>query len=285
MRQKSDFIYKEVRLHVRHKFYIPCFYPHGHGLVVKNGHVSLYSVTKEVAKKIQLSGSIKGWMPVHYSSVCWIDVDDLESGDEVEQRCKELGFFYARYFSGRKGWHFAIKRKAEPCTELYAKDRVFVRKFFSDLPAFNHFDLSIYHPMHLFRGIGCRHEVTRLPKKLVSFNRGQNIIDISEYPTDAISKRLAMYSRQSFDDNSWTTLRNAMCWHNGPEGSRYTALWQLAKDLFRNGMTRGQVQILCEVYNDSFDNPHDAKEVDRAIGDAAKAIAAEYSRFDNSSGD
>lgn len=276
---------REVRLRVKWKFPVPCYVDYGPGIVSKNGHVSMYAVTKEIAKKIQLSGSIKGWMPIHYSSVVWLDVDDISSGDEVEARCKELDFFYARYFSGNKGWHFAIKRKAEPDAELYAKDRVFVRNTFKDLPAFKHFDLSIYHPVHLLRGVGSIHEKTRKRKILVSYRKGSSIPDVSGLRPDTLTKHAAIYYNQNFKDDLWATLRNLLFFHNGPAGSRYQALWRLAKDLYREGLSNTQVNAIIEVYNGSFENPHESSEIQRAISDAEKAIQAEWRSIDCASGD
>ena len=281
MRLRTEFIYREVRLRVKWKYPVPKFVPMGFGIVAKNGHVSLYAITEETAKRIQLSGSIRGWMPIHYSSVVWIDVDDFASGDEVEQRCKELDLFYARYFSGSKGWHFAIKRAAQPDGELYAKDRVFVRKHFHDLSAFRHFDLSIYHPMHLLRGVGSIHEKSRKRKVLVSFHRGKNIPDVSDYIPDTITKSAAIHYQQNFGDDSWANVRNLMCFHNGHEGSRYLALWRLAKDLVREGLSSTQVRSIVEVYNGSFENPHECSEIERAVSDAEKAVKAEWGCTDS----
>lgn len=287
MRQSNDFCYREVRVNVRRKFPVPCYVDLGNGIVTKNGHVSLYAITEDMAKKIRLSGSVKGWMPIHYSSVCWIDVDSIEAGDEVEKRCRELKFRFARYFSGNKGWHFAIKRIAEPDAELFGKDRVFVRKHFRDLACFQYFDLSIYHPLHLLRGVGCIHEKTRYRKEFVSGSRGTNIPDVREYVVDSITKYTAIYYQQFYGANAWNAVRNLCCLHNGPPpgGSRYQTIWRLSKDLFRQGLSTTQVMAFVEVYNGSFENPHEHQEVERAVRDAARAIEQELGTVLNPSGD
>ena len=287
MTRRTDiYCWREVRIRVRWKFVKPVFDNFGSGIVHKNGHVSLYAVTEEMARRIMISGSVRKWLPIHYSSVVWIDVDSMEGIDELLDRMIELDWFFTVFVSGSKGYHVAFKRDAVPSDELAFKDKRLVIDHFRDLRVFKDFDLQIYHPLHLFRGVGCFHEKTRATKSPVFTHKGSVRPCSDHYEVSLLQRFVAERVDAGQIDCLWEALRYGLCYHSGPAGSRYTAIWKLAKDLARLHLTQSQIQAICEVYNASFDNPHGGEEVSRAVTDGiiaitgkgavSRQIAAEY---------
>jgi len=274
IRRTDIYSWREVRVRVRWKHIKPVFIDFGAGVVHKNAHIGLYAVTEEMARRIMLSGSVRRWTPIHYSTIVWIDLDtkDPTAISELVGRLRELGWFFTVFDSGHKGYHICFKREAVPSDELAYKDKALVREHFKDLRCYRDFDRGIYHPLHLIRGVGCYHEKSGKRKTPLCTVRGSVIPSSDGYDVSHLQRYLYERADVSAVENVWERLRNTSCFHNGPHGSRYTAIWKLAKDLTKLGLSRSQILALCEVYNDSFDNPHEHQEIQRGVADGIRAV-------------
>jgi hypothetical protein len=273
-RRTDQYTFREIRTNVRWKHIKPVFISYGNGVVVKNGHVSLYAIDEEMARRIMLSGSVRKWRPIHYSSVVWIDLDSRDGINELVDRLCELDWYFSVFDSGNKGYHICFKRDAMPSNLLAYKDKLLVSEYFRDLKCYSDFDLGIYHALHLFRAVGCTHEKTRIKKHHICTRRG-NVIPCSDhYEVSILSQDVAARCDVTHEYSEWEKLRNVLFFHNGPgaNGSRYQTMWKLGKDLCKAGLSSNQISVLMELYNASFGNPHCAEEVARAVKDSVRAV-------------
>lgn len=268
---KSNFCYREKRLKpfLKHVFprFIQC-----QPLIECNAHISMYGVTKDVAEMIMKAGTVRNFKPIHYNPFLWVDVDAMGSSMKLKQALVKRGYSFLMFLSGNKGAHFAIKRVANPSSDLYLRDKMLVQREIRGLPGGEDVDISLYNkPLHLIRAIGCVHDKTGKRKSFYFKHHGEYIPDVTEYKISQFN-RYVDYEPEIDEVASWRSLQNAILAHYGPTSSRYLALWQLSKDLFKNGFDQHLVDKIVRIYNDDFERPHERSEVERAIKDAHKAV-------------
>lgn len=268
---KTDFCYREKRLKpfLKHQYprFIKCSPLH-----TCNAHLSMYAVTEEVATMIAMAGSVRGFKPAHYNPFLWLDVDAMGSAMKLKSEFVKADFNFIMFLSGNKGAHFAIKRTANPSSDLYLRDKMFVYKELLGMAGAEDIDRSLYNkPLHLIRAVGCTHDVTKKKKTEYFRHRGSNIPDVTEYDVSFLIR--SSDKEPEIDEvPSLDSYHNIIIRHHGPTGSRYIALWQMAKDLFKSGFSEQIIRKMVGIYNELFERPHQGSEVDRAIQDAKRAV-------------
>jgi Primase C terminal 1 (PriCT-1) len=268
---ESLFVFREKRLRVNFKSSAPWFINFGSRVPKTNSHVSLYAFTKHDADLIASSGSVKSWSPVHFSQELVVDCDTHCAAKNVESVLTHQQVSFDKYFSGNKGFHFHIPREARPTKDLCLRDKMLAEFLFPDAEL----DTGIYRPMHLIRGIGCYHEVGRKSKEQVRRFEGHNRLSVVDLqPTD--KQISALRQQESADSRSeWARFQDRVLQHHpvGGKGNRNLALFCLAKDLSRSGLSDRCVEELCGYLNSAFEFPHDEVEVEKAIKSALKQVS------------
>ena len=271
--KRSDFIMREKRLWYTWKDIIPIFNPYGDRIMEGNAHFSMYCITEEASKIIARSGSIKGFAPEHYSKYLWIDVDCVQSGKEFFKLLRDKGFKFKAYFSGHKGYHFAIMRRGEPSSILCYQDKAFVQDLMREFPYVSDVDTSIYQPLHLLRAVGCQHDITRKFKKLIRTVNGDVIPSVERYEISSWQKNCDLPDRNIEANRFEKTRQVLMRWTGAlTQGSRYMTLWCISKDLFKLDYQPSTVHDILLSYNEQFDKPTSDEEIWRALNDAKKAV-------------
>lgn len=267
----DDYCYKEKRVHLRKKWISPVMIQAGNGVVECNAHCSIYSYTKETRDQILKAGTVRKFKPIHYSRILWIDADTCECGRELTDKLKELDISFDRYVSGRKGYHFAIEREAEPSEYLCYQDHDLVVDLLKTMTHFEDVDLSIYKPMGLIRSVGCRHEKTRRPKHLDMTFKGSTKLSVVGREVSSLQRYAASFTPPP-PENSFDAIKLAVINANGNLHTKYHNLWTFAKDLFKAGLSEPTTLELLLNYNETFKDPKSSSEVERAMKDARRAV-------------
>lgn len=266
----SLFTYREKRLRVAWAPGAPYFVDFGPTLPTTNAHVSLYAFTHPQSRAIAMSGSVKGWRPVHFSAELIVDCDTLQSAVDVEEVLRHKDVSFNKYSSGNKGFHYHIPRECEPSDDLCLRDKLLVESMFPGVEL----DTGIYRPMHLIRGIGCAHEVTRRRKALVDEFVGECVLSCNDITPSQADVQWFRASENCDSRSEWARFQDRVIMHHpvGSKGSRNLAIFCLAKDLYRSGLSSDVVQELCEHFNAAHQHPHDDAEVLRAVTSAIAQV-------------
>lgn len=266
----EEYVFREKRLAVNWKPGAPYFVNFGQSFPETNAHVSLYCYTEDVSKAVAKSGTVKKWCPVHFSNELVLDCDTFEAVQAVDQVLSSLDVSYRQYNSGNKGCHFHVDRSCEPSEMLSLKDSLLVKDFLGGVEL----DTGIYKPMHLIRGIGCMHEKTYRRKTLVKSTDGSSML--SHQHVKITDKHLANFKLQESSDDrcEWKKFQNRMWYHHpvSGRGKRNAALFCLAKDMLKSGLSQQTTLELCEFFNSSFQFAHDEVDVAKAVQSAMSQV-------------
>jgi hypothetical protein len=144
----------------------------------RTGFSSLYQVDKATAEAITAAGTCAGFKGVVWSKRLWLDVDDYNKCDAVEERLREMGYGYVAYDSGGRGGHFAILRSSGNRNRanhlLPQQDRQWVQEHFPEC------DSTIYTHLHPFRLPGTVHQSTGKEKQCVGRASGK-ALELPDY--------------------------------------------------------------------------------------------------------
>lgn len=244
-----------------------------------NAHGSMYGLIKSDALSYQNLLTKKHKLYPHYSSELIIDAETKKAADNVLAWLYLNEYSYTQYDtgSGKGGSHFHIPRIAEPSELLYAYDQCFVLREFESI---SDIDFGIYSPMHLLRCPGRTHERTKKTKvavSTVSGTRFPSVLDIN-IPSFLLARHESLKKNvKATVDSDWLKLQNFISRHlpsGVKSGSRYTAFWCLAKDLYKCGLTRSAIMELVMLYNNELEFPHDEATIARAVSDAERSVCS-----------
>jgi len=274
------FTWREKRLHMK-MCRVPFFInTEIHTLPEGNAHYSMYSFQKRDVDSYLNLFTKKHKIYEHYSSELIIDAETKEAFEHVIGICQSNNWSYTVYLtgSGNGGAHIAVPRFAEPSEILYLKDLSLMYKFFEGVPDI---DLGIYKPMHLIRGIGKTHEISKQPKVLAYSVQGETILSVNDVNINSLllerHERSKLNIKQEIQTN-WRKVQSAFNRHDPSgisHGGRHVALLCLAKDLYKCGLSYILVKSFVNEFNKEFDEPKSDEGVETAIMQAQRSILGE----------
>lgn len=228
---------------------------HSSGLP-RQGFSSVYYVTAETASAIEQDGTTAQFKGVVWAPRLWIDVDDYEAAQRVEDTLKKEGLDFDAYDSGNRGAHFGILRDTPPSHLLPLRDKAWVQKTFPEA------DLSIYTHLHLFRLPGSIHEKTGRRKEMLESIRGR-ALELPKYEIKEIKLSTTQSSggRSIFD--SWRVMANCVPAKNG---NRHPTLVKLAYALKQDtDVSPDEAYFLLSEANKLYEEPKEAEQIEQII--------------------
>lgn len=226
------------------------------------GYTSVYAFSEEDALKIKQSGNSSGFGQYEvYSDEIIIDIDNPTDLNPTVRKLVMEGLAYDLYSSGSKGYHIVV-----PLDKMYHGYNVpySQRKWVED--RLIKCDTSVYRHGSLISLPGRVHPKTGQKKELIRQESGKRAT------LQLVDPPMPKFNLQ--DDSLVGSLESGLrmayfsCVSPPTEGGRHMTLWKIAKCLAEAGLSYEAGLELLITVNETWPNPKDENEVQRAASSA-----------------
>lgn len=227
------------------------------------GFRSVYMFPESAAKEIRDSGESRGFKKYPlFSDRLFIDLDNgYKDVAKVQEFLEENSYSYKLYSSGGKGYHFEIETSMLKDCDVPASQLAFVQTLGIQV------DESIYRPNSIISLPGRIHPKTGNRKELVKDFRGFNLLEIEPVVQELVLPTVCLDQDLDNFEIGLTQLQTYL--NRQPKlGRRHEAIWSTAKNFADAGMSYEATLELLSMVNDSWENPKDDEELERAVSQA-----------------
>ncbi len=238
----------------------------------KKGFRGVYGFDEGASIIIQQQGHSRGLSRFNlYSDCLFIDFDDQpEEAKKLKEILLSYNFTFKVYDSGNRSFHFHIPHPLKEGKGLPYTHMCVLEKLGLDMTKV---DTTLYRPNSIFRLEGTLHSKTGDPKvEIFSYEGVELDFDVKEAPKVEKDTYASIEERDDVILGKFLSCATKLLWDGVESGSRYNSLFYLGSCACEANVSFETCYNMALTLNESFDDPHDENEVERAVKNGFKFI-------------